>query len=83
MHDTKTSSRQSTTVLLSSAWTKSTMSRLYNIITITIVYSVISLVFCFFHLQNAERGLLFKNLNCLDRGDGDLLYLGHEETMQT
>lgn len=73
MHDTKTSSRQSTTVLLSSAWTKSTMSRLYNIITITIVYSVISLVFCFFHLQNSERGLLFKNLNCLDRGNGDLL----------
>lgn len=73
MHDTKTSSRQSTTVLLSSAWTKSTMSRLYNIITITIVYSVISLVFCFFHLQNAERGLLFKNLNCLDRGDVDLI----------
>lgn len=73
MHDTKTSSTQSTTVLLSSAWTKSTMSRLYNIITITIVYSVISLVFRFFHLQNADRGLLFKNSNCLDRGDGDLL----------
>ena len=59
MHDTKTSSRQSTTVLLSSAWTKSTMSRLYNIITVTIAYSVISLVFFFFYPQNAERGLLF------------------------
>lgn len=59
MHDTKTSSRQSTTVLLSSAWTKSTMSRLYNIITITIVYSVISLVFCFFSPSECGERLTF------------------------
>lgn len=59
MHDTKTSSRQSTTVLLSSAWTKSTMSRLYNIITITIVYSVISLVFCFFSPSECAERLTF------------------------
>lgn len=73
MHDTKTSSRQSTTVLLSSAWTKSTMSRLCNIITVTIAYSVISLVFFFFlPSECGERLTFLEILNCLDRGEGDL-----------
>lgn len=65
MHDTKTSSRQSTTVLLSSAWTKSTMSRLYNIITVTIAYSVISLVFFFFTLRMRREAYFFRNFKLL------------------
>lgn len=66
MHDTKTSSRQSTTVLLSSAWTKSTMSRLYNIITVTIAYSVISLVFFFFFtLRMRREAYFFRNFKLL------------------